>query len=80
MRNLLEVFCNVDDFCQAFLPTWQQHLIACGRQRRQRARQLSLSEVMTILIAFHQSHVHRCASPHLWPQEAPDLQLQPNTE
>ncbi len=56
MRNLLEVFCNVDDFCQAFLPTWQQHLIACGRQRRQRARQLSLSEVMTILIAFHQSH------------------------
>jgi hypothetical protein len=46
MRSLLEVFCDVDDFCQVFLPAWQ----------RQRPRQLCLSEIMTILIAFHQSH------------------------
>ena len=55
MPSLLEVFCDVDDFCIAFLPGWQQQLIAHGQHRRQRARQLSLSEIMTILIAFHHS-------------------------
>ena len=55
MPSLLEVFCDVDDFCIAFLPGWRQQLIATGQQRRQRARQLSLSEIMTILIAFHPS-------------------------
>lgn len=55
MPSLLEVFCAVDDFCLAFLPGWRQQLIANGQQRRQRARQLSLSAIMTILIAFHHS-------------------------
>ena len=56
MRSLLEVFCDVDDFCQQFEPVWRQHLIASGQRQRQRARRLSLSEVMTILIVFHHSH------------------------
>ena len=58
MTSLLHLFCHVDDFCQAFLPTWRSHLLpsADGKRRRQRARRLSQSEIMTILIAFHQSH------------------------
>lgn len=56
MDSLLELFCDVDDFCQAFLPTWQKQLLATGAIQRQRNRQLSLSEIMTILIHFHQSH------------------------
>ena len=56
MRSLLEVFCDVDDFCQQFEPAWRQHLVARGRLQRQRARRLSLSEVMTIRIVFHHSH------------------------
>jgi len=56
MESLLELFCDVDDFCQAFLPFWNQQLLASGEKRRQRARSLSISEIMTILIAFHQSH------------------------
>ena len=56
MCSLLEVFCDVDDFCQPFEPGWRQHLIASGRLQRQRARRLSLSEGMTILIVFHHSH------------------------
>jgi DDE family transposase len=56
MDSLLELFCDVDDFCQAFLPTWQKQLLATGALQRQRNRQLSLSEIMTILIHFHQSH------------------------
>lgn len=55
MPSLREVFCAVDDFCLAFLPGWRQQLIANGQHRRQRTRQLSLSEIMTILIAFHHS-------------------------
>jgi len=54
--SLLELFCHVDDFCQSFLPPDQAHLLASGVRRRQRARGLSVSEIMTILILFHQSH------------------------
>ena len=56
MDSLLELFCNVDDFCQAFLPQWNRHLLSSGQKQRQRDRTLTTSEIMTILIAFHQSH------------------------
>jgi len=56
MDSLVELFCAVDDFCKAFVPFWQQRLLASGARQCQRARQLSLSEIMTILIHFHQSH------------------------
>ena len=56
MDSLLELFCDVDDFCQAFLPVWQKQLLTAGEIQRQRERSLSMSEVMTILIHFHQSH------------------------
>ena len=56
MESLLELYCDVDDFYQAFLPLWNQHQLTSGEKRRQRARSLSISEIMTILIAFHQSH------------------------
>ncbi len=56
MDSLVELFCAVDDFCQAFLPAWRQQMLSDGLVQRQRARQLSLSEIMTILIHFHQSH------------------------
>jgi Transposase DDE domain len=54
--SLLELFCPVDDFCQSFLPSFQAHLLESGLRQRQRTRQLSPSEIMTILILFHQSH------------------------
>jgi hypothetical protein len=56
MKSLLELFVNVDDFCQAFLPNYEKQLLTNGTITRRRARSLSLSEVMTILIHFHQSH------------------------
>jgi transposase len=56
MDSLLEVFCDVDDFCKLFLPIWTRQLLASGQKHRQRSRSLTLSEIMTILIAFHQSH------------------------
>lgn len=56
MDSVVELFCDVDDFCKLFLPVWQKQLLASGDMRRQRARSLTTSEIMTILIAFHQSH------------------------
>ncbi|GAP06441.1 hypothetical protein ATHL_01295, partial [Anaerolinea thermolimosa] len=38
MESLLVLFCDVDDFCQAFLPIWNQQLLASGQKQRQRAR------------------------------------------
>lgn len=54
--SLLELFCRVDDFWQSFAPAWRQTLLHTGQIRRQRSGQLASSEVMTLLIHFHQSH------------------------
>jgi hypothetical protein len=56
LESLLALFVHVDDFCKVFLPFWNRQLLSCGARQRQRERSLSLSEIMTILIAFHQSH------------------------
>jgi len=56
MDSLLELFCDVDDFCKVFLAAWNRQLLASGAKQRQRARSLTVSEVMIILIVFHQSH------------------------
>lgn len=51
---LLALFCSVDDFCEDFLPRLRACLIP-DKKRRARARSLSQSEIITLLIAFHQS-------------------------
>ncbi len=56
MKSLVELFVSVDDFCIQFSPKFNQMLITNGAIKRQRARSLSISEIMTILIHFHQSH------------------------
>ncbi|MBW4541654.1 MAG: IS982 family transposase, partial [Myxacorys chilensis ATA2-1-KO14] len=55
MLSLEELFCSVDDFCQTFEPQWKQQLLGFGLHTRNRSRGLRLSEIMTILIGFHQS-------------------------
>lgn len=58
MKNLVELYCDVDDFCKVFVPQWQQQLIEDGSRSRHRECRLSMSEIMTIIIGFHMSH-HR---------------------
>ncbi len=52
----LALFCAVDDFCKVFIPLWNMTLIQHGVIKRVREPQLSISEMMTIIIHFHQSH------------------------
>ena len=63
--SLEALFCDVDDFCQAFLPDWQRQQLSSGERQRQRSTRLAVSEVMTILIHFHQSHYRDLKSYYL---------------
>ena len=53
--NWVELFCDVDDFCLVAEPLLQQRLLEDGQRRRNRKGRMTASEIMTILIAFHQS-------------------------
>jgi len=53
--DILTLFFEIDEFCCEFEPLWREHLLADGLKKRRRRRKLSLSEVMTILVLFHQS-------------------------
>ena len=62
MFSLEELFCDLDDFCHWFEPQWQSQLLSQGLKTRRRDRQMSLSEIMTILVAFHQNHYRTLGS------------------
>ncbi len=51
--DLTQIFCDVDDFCQTFIPFWRQNLIGEGTNRRNREHTMSISEMITILVAYH---------------------------
>jgi hypothetical protein len=53
--SLLEVFCAVDDFWKTFEPRWRAQQLGDGKRHRQRQGQLHPSEIVTILIHFHQA-------------------------
>ena len=55
-RHGERLFCDIDDFCRQFEPRWHCQLLTQGLKTRKRAKSLSLSEIMTIVIAFHQQH------------------------
>jgi len=58
MDNLVDIFCDVDDFCAVFIPQWEQQCLTDGTRKRRRASKMTMSEIMTIIIVFHTSH-HR---------------------
>lgn len=60
--NIIELFCEIDDFCQdlepqmrSFEPLVSPILIGNGRLPRGIESRLSLSEQMTVVVLFHQS-------------------------
>lgn len=65
MDSLTELFCQVDDFCRLFEPAWEQRLLSTGTKKRRRRSQLSLSELMTLTILFHQLRFRQFKSFYL---------------
>lgn len=51
----VNIFYFVDNFCKAFEPWYRKQQITEGTRKRNRHSNLSLSEVLTILLAYHQS-------------------------
>ena len=50
------LFCQIDDFCQSFQPSLHQSLLKQrSRRSRKRASGFSMSEMMCIVIGFHQA-------------------------
>jgi hypothetical protein len=54
--SLLELYCHVDDFWKEFREYWYRQLLTAGKMKRVRQTNLSESEIMTIIILFHQSN------------------------
>ena len=53
--KLLQLFCDVDDFCQEFYPLRNQNMIAHQLVKRIKPSRLHPSEIITIIIHFRQS-------------------------
>lgn len=54
--GLTELYCDVDDFWKSFKQEWDKHLIDKNDSKRGPEAELSISEMMTIIILFHQSN------------------------
>ena len=62
LDRIVEVFCEVDDFCKAFVPHWEASRWApAGRPH---AGRISTSEIITLLLVFHSSGFKHLKSFH----------------
>src|SRR4051794_36623401 len=70
MDRIVEVFCEVDDFCQAFVPHWEASLLGPGGPPPRGPQPgLSTSEIITLLLTVQVSNISRAsitASPSRW--------------
>ncbi|MBV8453832.1 MAG: IS982 family transposase [Deltaproteobacteria bacterium] len=55
LDRLTEVFCEVDDFCQAFEARWKTCLLGVGAAPRGPKLGLAVSEIITLLLVLHSS-------------------------
>src|SRR6516162_8924774 len=55
LERLTEVFCEVDDFCQAFETQWQSYLLGSGAPPRGPQPGLAVSEIITLILVLHSS-------------------------
>jgi hypothetical protein len=54
MDTLIDLFCVVDDFCNDFMPEYEKTLIGENAKKYKNKSKLRMSEIMTLLIYFHQ--------------------------
>ena len=57
--SLLELFCEIEDFCQEFEQYYGQQQIGSGETRGRKAL-MTRSEIMTFLVLFHQKSYRTC--------------------
>ncbi|MBV8362861.1 MAG: hypothetical protein JO189_33745 [Deltaproteobacteria bacterium] len=55
LERLIGTFCEVDDFCKAFVPQWAAYLIGTGNAPHGPEPGLAASEIIAILLMLHSS-------------------------
>ena len=53
VSKLVEIYYTVDEFLIRFIPYMEKHLLPTSDRKPTRTCSMTLSEIMTILIAFH---------------------------
>ena len=59
--NVIQIFCDADDFCQKFIPNWKKTQLEEKKEvdeqtlTRVRARLVCESEIMTLIVYYHLS-------------------------
>jgi hypothetical protein len=56
LAPIVEIFCDIDDFCKDFLKHMSHYLLPNPNRMRDRECQMSVSEMMTIIVLFQMSH------------------------
>lgn len=56
MEDVTNLFCSVDDFWKGFETDWTARLIGSSKAKRGPKTEMTISEMMTIAIMFHQSN------------------------
>lgn len=54
MESLTELFCLIDDFYQEFEVIWKHHVLTNGQRKRWRVPAITMPELMTLVVLFHQ--------------------------
>jgi len=72
LAPIVEIFCDMDDFCKSWFKEMSSHLLPVPNRKRQRLCRMSASEMMTITVLFHLSHYRtfkdyyrHCVEAHL---------------
>jgi len=78
--DIVEIFCKIDDFCKEFLPEYNKTLLSSKELniKRNKPCNLSLSEIMTIVVYFHASHYRTFKHYYLDVIQVKFLKLFPN--
>ena len=55
--NVTQIFCDVDDFCQGFIPDWEKTQLESEEKAKTRTRAPSFceSEIITLVVCYHLS-------------------------
>ena len=67
MDDLTETYCRMDDFYKAFEPQLNARLLTDGKRHRSRKGSLSVPELMTLVVLFHQIRYRQFKSFYLNP-------------
>lgn len=54
--ELVALFYLIDEFCKEFEPGWRKQRVVSGLVQRNKSSRMSLSEVLTVIVHFHQSN------------------------